>query len=430
MNKLTLRSVTVFCLWAVCAAVFAQDQPQTLDDLVRLALTRSPQLVASEQNVVSAAASVRQARSSYAPQLTLTGTAGTSGGSAGGTAQDTNAAGLNLGLTFWRSGREASVTQSRASARAAVSTHADRRLTVAELIADDYYAVLAATELVGVAKAGVELAEQTREQVRRQIAAGTVAAVELHTAEDDLAQAKLSLIDARSTVQTALAALKADLGLPYTTALPLAPALMGTEYTAPELAAAVDTALAMRPDLVAQRAVIDARQAAVRVAKAARGPVVEVAGQAGAAYAEDTHDSTSWRLTAGLTWPLADGGYTAAGQTIAERNLLASRADLQTLVDQAAFEVQSALIDLQRAGERIKASEEAVTAATARLHGAEVKYAEGLGILLEVTDARRTLTSTQAELVRARYDYQVAQIALQRAQGTLPLPATATEAQL
>ncbi|MEN6401508.1 MAG: TolC family protein, partial [Armatimonadia bacterium] len=78
--------------------------------------------------------------------------------------------------------------------------------------------------------------------------------------------------------------------------------------------------------------------------------------------------------------------------------------------------------ELERAAESIKATEEAVTAATARLNAAEVKYREGLAILIEVTDARQSLTSAQADAVRARFAYQVAEIGLQRAMATLPLP--------
>ena len=92
-----------------------------------------------------------------------------------------------------------------------------------------------------------------------------------------------------------------------------------------------------------------------------------------------------------------------------------------------ALQVESALIEIERTSERIKASEQAVTAATARLHSAEVKYREGLGILVEVTDARQSLTSAEAENVRARFSYQAALIALQRATGTLPLPGVGAE---
>lgn len=429
MNK--YACIIVLALTMVLSVAGAQEQSKTLalEDVIRIALEHNPQLVSSEQSVATARAGLRQSRSSYSPQLTLDASQGVRGASGGGSAPDTDGASLILGMTFWRSGRSDAVAQSRASVAAANSSYADRRLSVASLVADDYYAVLAAAELVGVAKAGVEAAEQHRTQVEKQIEQGTVAAVEIHTVDEDLANARLSLIDAQSTVKSTLAALKADMGIPYTTELQLAPSIIGAQGTLPSQAEAVAAALEKRPDLQAQRAVIQGRKAGVRVAKAARGPVVAISGQAAGSSNDWSDTASSWDLTAGLSWPLADGGYTKAAEDAAKANVISSEAELQTLTDQATLEVQDALFELERSAESIRATEEAVTAATARLNAAEVKYREGLAILIEVTDARQALTSAQAEAVRARFAYQVAEIGLQRATATLPLPGAEGEAQ-
>ena len=421
----------VLALTAVLSVAGAQEQSQTLtlEDVVKIALEHNPQLVSSEQGVAVARAGLKQARSSYSPQLTLDASQGTRGSSGNGVARDADGASLILGMTFWRSGRSDSVAQSRATLTAANSSYADRRLAVASLVADDYYAVLTAAELVGVAKAGVNAAEQHRKQVEKQIEQGTVAAVEIHTVDEDLANARLTLINAQSTVKSTLAALKADMGIPYTTELKLAPSIVGARVTLPSETEAVAAALENRPDLQAQRAVIQGRKAGVRVAKAARGPVVEISGQATGSSNDWSDSGASWDLTAGLSWPLADGGYTKAAEDAAKANVIGSEAELQTLTDQATLEVQDALFELERTAESIKATEEAVTAATARLSAAEVKYREGLAILIEVTDARQALTSAEAEAVRARYAYQVASIGLKTATATLPLPGEEGEAQ-
>jgi outer membrane protein len=426
--------LTVVLTAALSSAAWAQETTASLglEECVRTALEHNPQMVSSAQNVAVARAGLSQSRSSYAPQLTLDASAGVNGSSGGAgpsSSQGAGAAGLILGMTFWRSGRQDSVSQSRASLRSATAMFADRRLSLAQLVSDDYYAVLAAAELVGVAKAGVDSAEQHCLQVQKQIEAGAVAPVEIHTVDDDLAQARLNLINARSTARVALATLTTDMGLPYTTDLQLAPSLMGAGTTTPTVAEAVETALRTRPDLQAQQASVEARRYGVRLAKTARGPNLDVGGQATQSYADSDGASSSWELTAGVKWPLADGGYTRAAQSAAEANLISSEADLQSLRNETTLEVQSALIELDRATEGIKASEEAVSAATARLDAAEVKYREGLGILVEVTDARQSLTSAEADNVRARYAYQVALISLQHAMGTLPLPAADAEVQ-
>ena len=433
MNKTAVFvSVMTGLLALLALPVLAQtaEGPYTLEDCIKTALVHNPQLVASAASINAARAGLRQARSSYSPQLTLNAATSANGASGSATtSQSSDGASLILGLTFWETGRQDTVAQSQASLRSTVSSHADDRLTIAKLVADDYYAVLSAAELVAVAQAGVDYAEQHRKQVSRQIEEGTVAAVEVHTVDDDLAQAKLSLISAQGTVREALVALKTDLGLPRLTDLRLAPALVGEQEAAPAEADALATALARRPDLQAQQATVEARRYAVRVAKADRGPALDLTGQAAQSYPDWSDRRSTWSLTAGLSWPLADGGYARAGQQAAEANLASSEANLQTLTIQALQDVQNALISLETTAERIQASEEAVTASTARLQSAEVKYREGLGILIEVTSARQDLSSAQAEAVRARFAYQVARLDLQRAMGTLPVPAASEGAQ-
>ena len=420
MSKHLLTIITIALTLMSPLLAQQQSSPLTVQDIISIALQHNPQLTSSEQSINVAKAGLRQARSSYSPQLTLDASQGVQGSTVvGNRIQTGDGASLILGMTFWRSGRRDTVAQSQAGVAAATASYADRQLSVAALVAQDYYAVLAAGELVAVAKTGVEAAEQHRLQVQNQIEAGIVAPVEIHTVDDDLAQARLTLIDTRSTLRATEAALKTDMGIPYTTDLQLAPSTLGARAALPAETEAVAQALAQRPDLQAQQAVVQARQAAVRVAKAARGPVVDITGQAAANSDDFSDNSSEWGLTAGLTWPLADGGFTKAAEDAARANVVSSQADLQTLINEATLDVQNALIDLERSSERIKASEEALTAATARLSAAEVKYQEGLGILIEVTDARQAVTTAEAEVVRARFDYQVGQIALQRSTGAL-----------
>jgi outer membrane protein TolC len=94
------------------------------------------------------------------------------------------------------------------------------------------------------------------------------------------------------------------------------------------------------------------------------------------------------------------------------------------VVNQVGLEVDNALVEVNRTRERMQASAKSVAAAEARMAAAEGKYQQGVGILLEVIDARVAVTRALADQVRARYDYQIALVALDRAQGTLPVPAT------
>ncbi|MEN6546838.1 MAG: TolC family protein, partial [Armatimonadia bacterium] len=71
MNK--YACIIVLALTMVLSAAWAQEQsqPLTVEDIIKIALEHNPQLVSSQQSIAVARAGLKQARSSYSPQLTL-----------------------------------------------------------------------------------------------------------------------------------------------------------------------------------------------------------------------------------------------------------------------------------------------------------------------------------------------------------------------
>jgi outer membrane protein len=108
--------------------------------------------------------------------------------------------------------------------------------------------------------------------------------------------------------------------------------------------------------------------------------------------------------------------------TSARASRLRAEADLQRTINEASLDVESALAQAERARARITVTARSVAAAEARLRAAEGKYQEGVGILLEVTDARTAYSSALADQIQAEYDYRTALIAVQKALGTLAPP--------
>ena len=445
MNRITVVSQTVgtmkctiavlmmlvSCLlvvWAGAASAQEQSpQPLSLTECILVALHSNPEIVSSQQGIIGARAGLTRARSSYYPQLSFNASEGmTSGGIfAPGGSDWRNELGLGLSMTLWRSGRSANVAESRSELEVAELSHLDTLQRLAERVAIDYYAVLASQELVTVAEAGVEAAQQHLQDVRARIGLGAAAEVDTFQTEDDVARAELDLIDARSGVRSALARLKFTMGVDYITDLQIAPVPMGVAAAIPSLTEAVNSAIERRPDVQASRRTIQARQYALEQAEIRRGPSLELGGQYGQSYTAWAANDDSWNVLATVSWPLLDGQATEADETSARAGVERSRAVLQLLLNQVGLEVENTLVEIDRTAERIKASEKSVAAAGARLEAAEARYLQGVSILLEVTDARAALTSAAAIQVRARFDYLVALVTLQRATGVLSLPGSA-----
>ncbi len=432
-NSTILTTLSICLVMLLAGASSAQQQnaqPLSLEECILVALHNNPEIISSQQDIISARAGLTRARSSYYPQLSLNASEGITSSRTGASLGAGNSGSdwrdeldLRLSMTLWRSGRSDNVAENRLGLRTAELSHLNMMQVLAEQVATDYYAVLASQELVAVAEAGVESAQQHLQDVKTRIRLGAAAEVDIFAVEDDLARAQLDLIDARSGVRLALARLKFTMGVPYTTDLHIAPVPLGMEEALPSLPDAVNSATEKRPDVLASRITIRAREYALAQAKMRRGPILELGGQYDQSYTDWDANDDSWNVLATASWPLFDGQATKADETSARAGVRRSEADQQRLLNQVALEVENALVEIDRTSERMKAAEKSVAAAQAHLRGAEAKYRQGVGILLEVTDARAALTSAAANQVRARFDYQVALVALQRATGMLSLPA-------
>jgi len=394
----------------------------SLEDCVAIALRENPQVSSSRQGIVSGEAGLTRARSSYYPRLSLSATEGLTSPARGGGSDTRHDVGLALGVTVWQRGRGESVAVSEASLRATQHNHASTIQGLVQQVAQDYYAVLAARELVKVAQAGVESSQAHLQQVKARAALGAAAEVDVFPAEDDLARAQLDLIDARSNAQLALARLSNSMGIPQDTKLEVAAAAPAEKEEIPLFQQAMQTAFVNRPELLAARASVAATRHSLNLAHIQRGPLLDITGLYVQEYADWAALGPSWDLLLGLSWPLFDGYATKADETAARARRKQPEAELQRLIDQVGLEVQQALVEVGRTSERVQASAKSVAAAQARLAAAEGRYQQGVGILLEVIDARVSLTNALATQVQARYGYQTALVGLQRSLGALPVP--------
>jgi len=416
-----------------CTAADATPaKPLSLRDCIDVALSKNPQIVSSAQGIVSASAGLTRARSSYYPQLSLSATEGI----ASGFSSTTSAAGasgsggsvtreeldLTAHMTLWRRGRQEGVAESRASLQASEQSHVSTIQNLVNQVARDYYGVLAARQLIGVAEAGVESAQVHLQQVRARVALGAAADVDVFPAEDDLARAQLDVIDARSTLRSAFAQLKNSMGLAPESVFEISEEPLPEAKTLPSLQEAVRVGLEGRREVLAGRASARANRYALAQARIRRGPVPELAAEYGQGYTRWEARDPSWNVLLSLSWPLFDGYATRADVAAAQASLRRSDADLQQSVNQVGLEVENALVEVERTRERLDGTAKSVAAAQARLAAAEGKYRQGVGILLEVIDARVAVTSARASQVRARYDYQTALVVLRRAMGTLAVP--------
>ena len=449
--------------------------PLTLSQAIGLALRQQPQQYVARTQVTQAQGQKLQAQSQYFPLLTpsyqyqnnsqalygvssrqssivtlpSTGTTGTGTGTTGtgtgvGTTGTTGAAtqvfspvnevsivrggGLSVSLsqTLFDTGqREAANVQARRAVDAAVANNQNTRQEIILTVTQDYYQLLLNEDLVKVALAQVARFQQTVDVTQAQIDAGTTAAKDIYQAKSDLANAQVTLLNNRNSVQTASALLKNALGVNLNGVVQIAPLTSGDTLPPvpiPAASVSLDSAVAAafrdRPDVLRQAAAVQSNEAALRLAQRQAG--LSVKGDYVLNYQATndvgTRGVNSQFLVTG-SYPLFDAGLARGAVRIAQAGRDNALNQLELVRQQVRLEVEQAYSTRQTNLEAASLAQAAITAASINYDAVIASRKEGIGTILDVTTAQATLTQAQSQYVSAVYNFYIADAQLQKATG-------------
>ena len=333
---------------------------------------------------------------------------------------------VSLSQTLFDTGqREAANTEARRAVDAAEESTRSTRQTIILTVTQDYYQLLLNRDLVKVAQAQVARYQQTADVTQAQIDAGTTAAKDIYQARSDLANAQVTLLNNQNVVQTASAALKNAIGIDLSGVLQIAPLTPGntlppvpTQGQALSLDSAVAAALAERPDVRQQQAVVESDRAALRLARSQaglslRGDYVlnyQASNDVGARGVNSQFLVTS-------SYPLFDAGSARGAVRIAQAAQDAALDQLALVRQQVRLDVEQAYSTRQTNSEAAELAQSAVAAAQVNYDAAIASRKEGIGTALDITTAQATLTQAQTQYDQAGYNFYIADAQLQRAMG-------------
>lgn len=284
-----------------------------------------------------------------------------------------------------------------------------------------YYSLLKQELLVDVANQSIAALKSLRDQARKFYKAGTVAKVDLLSAEGDLASAMIERTDALTEVGRYKAQLNLLLGFPQETAIEIERDL---RIIPQPLAPPVIYHIAAANRLEIRRANISVWQA-MELLKAARGdllPTIALQVQ-GSRFNDDWNvidreATNDWRITGLLSW---DFNMFRTKGTVLEKRASHDRAVVQRaqLVRDIMEEVKEAYLDLKRAESNIRAYRMAVEYRKESFRINEVRYREHTATYTEVLDAQRYLAQAQGNYYSALVNYKLNRAILERRMGIL-----------
>jgi len=261
-----------------------------------------------------------------------------------------------------------------------------------------------------VAQSSLDSARAVRESAEAQLRNGLATLPEVSLARQQEAQAAFDLEEVGANERDAQVALAESIGI-----LPTTPIRVTAVSALPPPAAlessvekVIDKALENRPDLIAKVAVLRAKEAAVRRARADYFPTLSLVSNlntlAGRVKITGGQQPTGWFSTAepsygaglAMEWNLFEGGATRRRVELAEAERRAAEDEVTAARDQAIREVWKAYTDVRLAIRRLDVAAALVDASQKTYDSMLASYRQNLTTLIDLLAARR-------ELSRARF---------------------------
>ncbi len=416
---------TLICLIMLCTYYLPLNAAPllTLDEALETARNNHPQVIEAKENLHGAEARTGLALANYYPQISIA--ADWSKGRSFLTAQErirpteVTTTALFLKQTIYDFGRTAGAIDAARSNREA----ADKVLTItrqelALRVKTAFYLLLAADKQAIAVRETVTAREHVYRQAQEFFAAGIRAKVDVARAEANLFAARTALIRAENNQQLARMELANAMGIAsLVDRKPLEPPLV--TLTLPEQGQAQGDAVESRAELHQLAAVRSVADANLKTAKGSYLPVLSGTASVGYADRNFPPDGNIWAVGLNLTVPLFSGFSSVEQVREATANIHAIEARQHNLKLQIGKEVESAWLGVNEATARIASTGKEVTAANESQTLAEGRYQEGVGSIIEVTDAQSQALEARTANIQAMYDYFIAKARLDRASGII-----------
>lgn len=404
-----------------------------MSQVIDLARTRNGNVAAAFFTYQSARASTAQARAAFFPSIipNYTYTSDRSQIVPGPHGSFSQTEGSSFGATAtWKvldnGQRQYNYLESKRSEESQFNTARQSLRQTLFNVEQQFFLALQATETLASAQATFDNAKLIDDQTKFSAEVGKTAKKDTFQSAADLANARVTLIQARNTTLTAAATLKSTIGFPASDQLPALQtfALPDTAKRPTDLRAVLEQGINSRPDLIAQRKFVDSLRFAAKMADLNAGVSLSLDTSFSETYAPDRFENRTAALT--ITYPLFDGGATRAAARAAHLQVVSAQYTLLQQERDAKAQIETAFVNLTQIAEQIEAAKQAVTAATQNFDAASAAYKEGAESIIDVSTARVSLATAQANLINAKYAYYIADLTLQLATGSRlegePLP--------
>jgi TolC family type I secretion outer membrane protein len=408
------------------------EQPLNLNGLIDIALRKAPSLRQYWRQARAHQAALQQAQSKLYPQLSLDTkiTRSKSEGSTSSSDKDELKYGPSADITYLLfdfGGRQALIegaTEDLISANYAFNQSIQDLLLAVE---QAYYDLNSAKSSLMAAQSNVEDTQKTYEVSQVRFEAGLGVKLDVLQAKSDLDNALYGQEEAKSDLKTAEANLAVALGLPADYRLEITPPSkkIPADLDEVDMTSLINEALALRPDISAQKAALRSKQAALRAANAALLPSVSLGASGERNWYEDYENNRNrshdydMGASVSLDWNIFDGFYNLSAKQRAEELAKLEEENLIEAELQASANVWISFFNYKTAFKKLNYSQSFLESAKNSHELALESYKCGLGDILDVLGTQAKVAQARTQLIASEEDLYMALANLSHATGRL-----------
>jgi outer membrane protein TolC len=315
----------------------------------------------------------------------------------------------------WPNAARSAITAARYDRQMQEKQLLNAKLQTIFAVKSAFYEVLYQRELIRVNQAAIRRDSTLLVASESKVEAKLATRRDVLSAEIQLASDKASLIKSQSEYELALDALKEVMGLPIE--MPIAVAEVELSYAPVPLQEErlLRQALENNPSLHSAEAGIDRSRLQLKVAKNQLLPQLDlIAGYSGSFERDTDQDidlrTTGFTTTVSLSYPFLDRAAVASAEN-AQIALSQQQDNVLNVKRQLALSVRHIVRNTHSSIEAINTLKRSIEAAEQKVEFATVMFNLGRASNLDITDAQEALLKAQTQYVRELVDYHI-QLAL------------------
>jgi len=419
-------------------------QVYDLSECIGIALESKRTLVSAELDVGSAYEEVRGSYSGVLPSVSLS----TSGGKTKYPLQENiipdlvnleidtiksgessyMSAGLSINQTIYNGGRSLnSIKQAKINLDIAKLRKRNTKIEVIQNVTRSYYGLLQDQQLLDVAEKNLVLSEKQVDLVQKQFDLGAVRKTDLLKAKVSIGQARVELLNRKTTLENSRRQLFNDMGVIDFGQSVVAKYSEWEPVSVPTSGEALTFLKEKNPNVLIQSSVIEIGKIQVKMAKGMRSP----SAFASVDYSANGNNSDElkeafkddWRIGMNMSvnFPLYSGNSLSSAQQRAELEKQKFENNYLTYLNDLRVQVELIRKSIMSYSEIIPINQDVVSSAEEDLKLAQERYSIGSATILEVLDAQVSLIRSNSTLINTIHDARMQEMSLKALLGILDL---------